>query len=343
VRPASPAWLAVAATLGVLLCPAPCAAARTDMVRLRSGDQITVEIKELQFGYLDVETDSLGTLSVVWQDVVELTSTYRFVVEVSSGQRYVGTLSSPVPGKLQVGAGPALLDLSAVVSIRSDRTSLFDRIDGSLEVNFNLARANSQKQWSLDSKVRYSGLRWFHVASGSSSFTSQEGSNNTSRNNFTLQSGRVLANRWYYAGLFQAQQDQELGLDRRVSAGGGIGRQLIQSNRRDLELLGGILVTTERFEDVPGTQTNMESLMLWRYESFRRRSPKLDTSVTYILLPSLTDIGRVRSEVDFSTSIEVIHNFFVGLTGFDTYDSRPPDPALPRNDYGVSPSVRWKF
>ncbi len=80
-----------------------------------------------------------------------------------------------------------------------------------------------------------------------------------------------------------------------------------------------------------------------QYSAFRRRSPKLDSTITFALVPSLTDAGRVRGELNVSISVEVIHNFFVGLSGFDTFDSGPPDTSLTKNDYGVTPSLRWKF
>ena len=41
--------------------------------------------------------------------------------------------------------------------------------------------------------------------------------------------------------------------------------------------------------------------------------------------------------------MEVFKNVFVGLSGFDNFDSRPPDPTLTKNDYGLTPSLRWKF
>jgi hypothetical protein len=337
--------LVIGAALAVLGLSSPCAAQkRTDLVVLSSGDRITCEIKGLRYGYLEVETDSLGALSIVWSDVGGLTSVHRFVVEIGSGRRYAGSLKSPAAGQLDVVGSTAVgLDLRAVVTIRPDRETVLARIDGLLQLSFTLARANNQKQWALGGSGQYSGLSWFDVVSLSSTFTSQEGAPNTSRNSLSVQSGRLLGPRWLYAGLATLQQDDELGLKLRVAGGGGIGRTLIESNRRSLEVLGGLVVTKERFEHVESTQTNLEAFGLARYEGFRRRSPKLDVTTSFVLLPSVTDGGRVHGELEVSASIEVFHNCYVGLSGFDSFDSRPPETTLPKNDYGVSPSLRWKF
>jgi hypothetical protein len=332
----------IATAIVVWLIAWPCAAARTDVVVLKTGDRITCEIKNLQFGYLEVETDSLGTLSVVWLDVASITSVHHFVVQNGVGDRFVGELSSPVPGKLQVGGPGTELDLASVVEIRSDREKVWQRIDGSLEIAFNVARANEQRQWALNGNAQYSGQEWFHFGTLSSSYIKQQDVESTSRNYLSIQSGRRLSRRWFYAGIAEIQQDEELGLKLRVGLGGGLGRKLVQSNRRSFVVFGGLLLTRERFVDVD-IKTNLEGYVMTRYDGFRRRSPKVDTTISYTVLPNITDPGRVRSQLNVSTSIEIIHNFFLGLTAFDTLDSRPPDPTLPKNDYGVSPSLRWKF
>ena len=331
--------------LSALLAAAPCAAGpKTDVVVLRSGDRITCEIKTLQHGYLEVDTDALGTLSVIWSDVGELTSVHHFVVEDQVGGQFVGTLRSPARGQLEVvGATTSPLDMMTVVAIRADRENLLARIDGSVQLSFNLAQANSQRQWALNADGQYSGRAWFDAVTLASSFTSQEGVEDTSRNQFNLQSGKYLPKRWFYAGVGLLQQDDELGLKLRVAGGGGVGRKVFQSNRRTLELLGGLLVTNERFQDIEGSQTNVESFLYTRYDAFRRHSPKVDVFVSFGLLPSLTESGRVRGEFQLSSSIEVIHNFFLGLVAFDSFDSKPPNAGLPNNDYGITPSLRWKF
>jgi hypothetical protein len=69
----------------------------------------------------------------------------------------------------------------------------------------------------------------------------------------------------------------------------------------------------------------------------------VDVNVTYKVLPSLSDPGRLRGELDADVSIETVKNFFVGLSEYDTFDSRPPQADLAQHDYGVTFSLRWKF
>ena len=62
----------------ILLCLAPAAhAARTDVVGLLNGDDVTGEIKSLEFGELRYGTDSMGTVSIEWEEVVALSTGRR--------------------------------------------------------------------------------------------------------------------------------------------------------------------------------------------------------------------------------------------------------------------------
>ena len=49
-------------------------AAKTDIVRLVNGDEITGELKSLDFGVLMYSTDSMGTVKIDWEDVAAITS-----------------------------------------------------------------------------------------------------------------------------------------------------------------------------------------------------------------------------------------------------------------------------
>ena len=94
------------------------------MVVLSNGNQITCEIKELKRGKLTVETDSMGTLQIEWEDVQQVTSPARFTVELETGERFVGTLAAaPAAGRVTVAGDEdeTTLDHLSVVRIHRIR------------------------------------------------------------------------------------------------------------------------------------------------------------------------------------------------------------------------------
>ncbi len=66
---------------------------KTDVVILKNGDHVTGEIKSLERGKMSLSTDSMGTLSIEWEDVAQVTSQWVFEVETEMGLRTVGSLS----------------------------------------------------------------------------------------------------------------------------------------------------------------------------------------------------------------------------------------------------------
>jgi hypothetical protein len=61
------------------------------------------------------------------------------------------------------------------------------------------------------------------------------------------------------------------------------------------------------------------------------------------VLPSLNVGGRVRAELDTSLSREIVSDFTVGFTVYNSYDSKPPTEGAKKNDIGVTLNVGWVF
>ena len=70
-------------------------AEKTDIVFLKNGDRVTGEVKHLSRGKLEFKTDHMGTISIEWEDILEVVSTTGQAVELTNGQRFHGPLSKP--------------------------------------------------------------------------------------------------------------------------------------------------------------------------------------------------------------------------------------------------------
>ena len=70
----------------------------------------------------------------------------------------------------------------------------------------------------------------------------------------------------------------------------------------------------------------------------------IDVTVTFDVIPVLTQAGRVRLEANAEGRHEFFKDFFFKATVFDSYDSKPPTGGATRkNDFGVTTSVGWSF
>lgn len=329
----------------VLLATVPLAAQKTDVVILRNGDRITGEIKQLALGRLTYSTDDMGTLSIEWDKIDQITSRQYHEVETQVGLRYFGMLMAADRGYVVIGDDLVRdsLALARIVRIDPIKVSLWDRFNGHIDLGFSYQQSNKIIELSLSGEADYRTRRWLHQVTFSAYFQDQQNASSTKRSSLGAIGQRFLKNRWSGFGAVSFEQNQELSLDLRMLAAGGAGFFLKQTNNSILNLLGGFTVQNERFTDTEASTNNMELLAALRYKQFRFDSPKLDISAALTSYTGITDWGRLRLDSKFYISYEVLKDFTVGLDVFDKFDSRPPSETAQKNDFGTTLTVGWKF
>jgi hypothetical protein len=348
IRRFSKAFLLVLAAVG---CPRAASAVKTDTVILVNGDRITGEVKALSRGKLDYSTDDAGRLSIEWERVTRIQSPNPFEVEMGSGMKYFGKLENgEADGTVVIRDTTAVtVRIPDVVAITPLNASLLLRTRGFLDVGFTLAKANKATTFSLSGETDYRGPKLGTRLAFDSYAQGQESSPTVTRNAGQLTLAWFLPKRWSAFGLGAVEQNDELDLDVRYTGGGGMARVLQKSNRSDISAAAGLVATRERF-DVGGDSTsavdessNLEGLLLLGWNAYQFNTPKLDFSTTLELFPSLSEAGRVRGELNLRIKYELFPDFDVGIKLTDTFDSKPPEESISKNDYVTTLTIGWSY
>jgi hypothetical protein len=333
---------------GVLLALAgPLAAApKTDVLILRNGDHLTGEVKGLDRGKLSFDTDATGVIGVEWEDVARLVSAQQLQVETQAGDYYLGPLAEGAPaGQLRIASESgtkelAVLDVVRMTPIEGDWLA---RLDGDISAGYSLASANDQTQFNFEFDMEYQTEKLLVVLNADATTTNSKNNPETQRGNVALQSYRLLPERWFTGGIGQAERNDELGIERRLSVGWGGGRFLEQTNSQVWRATGGLLYTHERFTGESDSRGSVEGLLAIDFDWFHFDEPELDLSTTLALYPSLTESGRWRSSYDVSLKWEIISDFFWKLSLIGDFDSKPRDESASESDYTLNTSVGWDF
>jgi len=317
---------------------------KTDVVILKNGDHITGEIKSLERGKMSLSTDSMGTVKIEWEDVERVTSQWVFEVETETGLRTFGSLSPAAESRTMEVIGESsrnTLNQTSVVRLTQIEAGFLARLEGYVDFGFNFARANRAASWTFGSEVKSRGEKRQVKASFNSYFDDRNDVDSTTRNVITADFTRFFSDRWLVTGLTSFNQNQELKLDLRSSFGGDVGRHVIQNNRSLLTVRAGAVFSRERFTGAD-FQSTVEGSGTMEYELFSFQDPEVDIITTLTVLPSLSDWGRIRADLDTRIQFELFKDFFWSATAFDNYDSRPPE-GTERNDFGVTTSVGYSF
>ena len=345
----------LATILLALGVPHDAEAAKTDVVVLINGDAVTGEIKSLDFGALRYSTDSMGTVSIEWEEVVSLHSDQSLQVEVASGTRYFGGLFViGADGRVGVGRGENIqeIDMSQIVRITPIETDdkIWQRFEGSVKFGFNSDKASQVTVGNLSANVRYRARTYLLGLDLMSSITDQPGAETTQNQSLKLNYQRFRNSRWFTDWFTSVERNDEQGVDRRLSVGGGLGRYLVQSNKNQFSLLVGLVATRTALAtadpepvdtETDTDTTDAEAKFSVKY-LHRSLDPSSDMTFTTDVFPKLQDFSSFRSNSNLTLRREIIDDLFFDLSFYYTYLSKPPEGAE-KDDYGVVTSIGYFF
>lgn len=319
---------------------------KTDVITLRNADRITGEIKALAGGRLSVSTDAMGTIGLEWKDIASVDSDYRYELRLSDGQRLFGSLRpAAAPGFLSFenvrGDKQSLKSLD-VVELRPVAQSIEERLDVYLSANYAFTKASGVTQTEFRANVSYEDEDTLNALT-SRLTVSDTDTESTSSSRVNL-SRKVWTDRQaVYRQVFGGHEsNDELGLDYRLTLGGGLGRYFIDSNRESF--VGSLGIQALEEKSLNGDkESSLEAVLTLGYSRWRFDSPKLNLILDSSLYPSLTESGRVRADGSATLRWEIVNDLFWDLSSWGSYDSSAVDQTAGEFDWGITTGLGWDF
>jgi hypothetical protein len=339
-----PRWCFIILAIMSAIHPAS-AREKTDVVILKNGDHITCWIQNLARGMLTVKTDPMGTIQIKWPDVERITSKFNFTVENASGELYVGSLEAAADKEHLDVAGPrgaSNLDHRAIVEIQEVGRSRWKRYSGSADLGYSFTKASDRTQLNFTGDLMYRTEHYSGQLSYSSTLGTSKGETDADRKLMSFAGTRDFSGKWIAYSQMRLEHNLELQLDRRYSFLGGPGYRLVQSNRTLITAIGAASFSRESYFGQSSIK-NAEGFFGIDAQFFKLYSPKFDIVNQLVFLPNFTTRGRRRLEFNSKVRFEVLRDFFVTMTLYDSYDSKPPSETAVKNDYGFTTGLSWSF
>ncbi len=340
------ATLAAALLAGIAVIATASAADKTDIMLFKNGDRLTGEVKSLDRGKVSFDTDAAGVIKVEWDDIGQLYSTATFEVALEDGERLYGSLVDTTrPSEIRVHTDATTLDLpiGTVVRLTPIKSTLIDRMEMSVDVGYSLAKANKLEQSNVGYDFGYRDEKREINFSLDGSTSSSENDPPSTRvfSNFgyrRLNGDRV----WDPFGIAQFERNDELDIDRRVSAGAGMGRWLRDTNQSRIAFGGGLVRSWEDVNGAVETQEDTEALVQMAFEWFHYDAPELDVSTKFSLYRRLSGSQEPRGNLDVNFKWEIFKDFYWSFSFYYTFDKQT-ETGRPSNDYGSFVSLGWKL
>lgn len=337
--------LALAILLSSLLAVPATAGVKVDVIVLQNGTRVVGEARSMKKSRLELKTDDMGTLQIEWGNVTQVTAPEFFEVEDMGGRLYFGSLGPGArTGEIEVASdwGSQTLPVREIARIQLVKSGFWERLDGSIDVGAGYTSASELLQLDFDVQVRFRRPKFETSAVADGVFTRQPEVEDTRRSSLTLGYARLFGNgqRIFTQGILE--QNRELGYDLRASVVGGWATYLARSGRN--ELVGGAGLALNREIPVEGEKTtNLEAAIGLNYANFAYDFPNTDIQVNTMAYVGLTQWGRFRLEANASMRREIFSDFYLGLKGYESYDSEPATEGTPHNDWGLNLTLGWSF
>ena len=327
------------------LCRDALAAVKVDVIVLENGTRVVGELRSMSRGRLELKTDDMGTVQIEWGNVVQVTAPEYFEVEDMHGRLHFGSLTPSPDGKGLFVANlrdGQVLPLAQVARIQLVEAKFWARISGSLDVGASYTSASELLQLDLDGSVRFRRPKFEFTADADAVLTRQPEVDDTRRGALTFSYRRLFSNAQRLVAQGAIEQNRELGYEWRSSVTGGWARYLARNTRN--ELVGGAGLTLNHEVPVEGEETtNVEAAVGFSYANFAYDFPNTDIQMGVTAFIGLNQWGRFRLESSAKLSREVLKDFYLGIKGYESYDSQPATLGAQKNDWGLTASVGWRF
>lgn len=329
----------------LLMLSQPAMAQKTDVITFKNGDQLTVDIKELNRGKLRATTIGLGTIYIEWRVIESVETSKTYQVELASGALLLGKVKRAEAGagiSIMTTDGSRQVDFADVVQltrIKREQT-IWSRIDGSIQWGLNYTSGSEVGQTNFGLNAFFLEDKYSVGTELSGTVTTGSATNDTQRYNWGVNYYRNLQNRWFWLANTDLDSNDQLGIDLRLLAATGFGRFLIKNNSSRWAASAGVAASRELRLDK--NQTQLEGQLITEYSYYFFAPKKTDLNFTLSLYPGLTQSDRLRGNFDTKIRWEIIKDFTLDLTYFFTWDNQPPEGAN-SNDTGVTTSIGYTF
>lgn len=331
-----------------------------DQIVLKNGDRITGKILKKDGDKIVIETESAGTITILWAAVEKVSADEPLNLELTDGQLIKGTVET-VEDKVEVetvDAGKVVVEKEKITTARNEaeQTKYIEERDrmlnpsfgdlwaGSADVGYSLTTGNSKTR-SFTAGIR--AARETTRDKISVYANAVQASNSTTGVNVTTAKALWFGGRYDYNvnkklfafGSADFEIDSPQLLDLRMVFGGGFGYRAIRSERTHLDVFGGGAYNREYYKT--GLRRNSAEVMFGN-ELKHKINPRMDLSQRFVIYPNVSDLGRFRAQLDASLLTNI--NSWLGwhITIADRFNSDPVAGAE-KNDLFLSTGLRVNF
>jgi hypothetical protein len=330
-------------TIVLLVLPALLFAGN-DRLLFKNGNEMSGEIKQMDLGVATVKTDYSNTNFLVkWKEVRQFSSHTRLLVGMENGYRYIGYIVSAGDDKVYVvtSAGDSiLLNIQNIVYMNRVEKGFWGRLSGTIDVGFDLAKANTMRQFSVNGTIDYIADNWWLDASYNSIFSKQDSIEPVNRKTGNISYYYFLIYDWFSIATVALNSNTETQLKLRTNGNLGFGNYLANNNRIRWSVSAGATFNIEKYYTAINNRNSWEGFIGSNINIYGVHDFIFTSGI--IAYPGITEKGRWRFDYNINTKYKFVFDFYITIGFSFNFDNQPVNNA-PRTDYALTTGLGWKW
>ncbi len=318
--------------------------ATNDSLVFKNGNIMLGEIKSMDRGVLIFETDySDKDFNIEWKGIGEIYSDNFFLISVSDGYRYNGSFYSiDTSGTIIINGEDGLTQtrLVDIVFIKSLDQDFWSRVSASIDLGFNITKANNLRQFNTRANLGYLADRWSVDGSVSSLLSAQDEVESIKRTDGNGTYTLFLSKDWFLPASLSFLSNTEQKLDMRLSGKLGIGKYVIHTNQSYWGFSTGFSYNNEKYANEIETRRSWEAYLGTELNLYDIGDLSLITKV--VIYPGLTDTERFRADFNFDLKYDLPMDFYIKIGTTLNYDNKPAEGAS-EADYVLQTGLGWEL
>ena len=297
---------------------------QNDSIKLRNNNLLVGEIKTLSKSVLTFKTSySKKDFQIDFDNVVSINTNELFVIHLVDQVQITGSMKPISKDSVQIidreGTSYAK-GLRDIIQLEGIDENFWSRFSGALDVGFNLAKTNNNRQLTISGYLNYASETWNTKFDYNTLYTEQDNTERIERKTMSLVAQHYIKE-WYVGGSASYLQSSEQGILNRITPALGMGRYLIGTPK--LFWIAGIGVTynIEDFVDQQLNKKSTELQLLTQFEMFNFEDFSFSTKVA--AYPSLSEKGRFRTDYNLVMKYDLPLDFYIKAEFTLNYDNQP--------------------
>ena len=295
-------------------------------------------------GIIKIETDySDSDFKIEWVQVVGIKTTTQFMVTITDGRKVYGTLQAVGDTSVQVltiDQQELIFGFMEIVALYPFDDKFLDRLSASISFGLDLTKAQNLRSFTTRSSLGYRAEKWATDISFYSLNSSQDSVENIKRTEGELNFRYILPRRFYGIATVSGLSNTEQKLDLRMNVQLGLGNFLVRTNSMYWGAKMGFNRNYEQFSSDSDDRKSWEAYLGTELNLFD--TGDLNLAFLLMLYPSLTELGRLRTDSNLDLKYDLPMDFYINLGISFNYDNRPADNAS-EIDYVFYTGFGWEW